>query len=52
MKLLGLELKKVPSVRFGYQNLYPLRAFRECYPQYDFDDLAPELVEDKTRLAI
>ena len=51
-KLLGLELKKVPSPRFGYQNLYPLRAFRECYPQYDFDDLTPELVENKALLAI
>ena len=49
---LGMEVKRVPSPRFGYQNLYPLTAFREIYPDYDFDDLTPELVADKTKLAV
>jgi len=48
---LGLEVKRVPSPRYAYQNLYPIRAFREAYPDIDFDDLTPELVEDKTKLA-
>ena len=43
--LLGLTIKRVPSPRFGYQNLYPLRAFRECYPQFNFDDLTPETID-------
>ena len=50
--LLGLTIKRAPSPRFGYQNLYPLRAFRECYPQFDFDDLTPEKIDDKTSLAL
>lgn len=49
---LGMQIKQVPSPRFGYQNLYPLRAFVEVYPQYDFDDLTPELVDDKAKLAL
>jgi len=51
-QLLGLEVKQVPSPRFAYQNLYPLRAFRECYPQFDFDDLTPEHVDNKEQLAL
>lgn len=49
---LGLPPKKVPSPRYGYQNLYPLRAFNECYPEFDFDDLTPELVDDKEKLVL
>ena len=49
---LGLPPKRVPSPRFGYQNLYPIKAFQEAYPHIDFDDLKPELVDDKARLAI
>ena len=49
---LGLPPKRAPSPRFGYQNLYPIKAFQEAYPHIDFDDLKPELVDDKTRLAI
>ena len=45
---LGRTVKKVPSPHFGYQNLYPLRAFRECYPQFDFDDLTPEKIDDNS----
>lgn len=51
-QLLGLEVKQVPSPRFAYQNLYPLRAFRECYPQFDFDDLTPEHIDNKEQLAL
>lgn len=45
---LGRTVKRVPSSHFGYQNLYPLRAFRECYPQFDFDDLTPEKIDDNS----
>ena len=49
---IGLEVKKVPSPRYGYQNLYPIRAFEAVYPDIDFDDLKPELVDDKAVLAL
>ena len=49
---LGLEVKQVPSPRYSYQNLYPIRAFEAVYPDIDFDDLKPELVDDKEKLAI
>lgn len=51
---IGLKLppKRVPSPRYGYQNLYPIKAFELAYPQFDFDDLTPELVEDLSSLAI
>jgi len=49
---LGYEVKKVPSPRFGHMNLYHLTAFKECYPEFDFDDLTPELVDNKQELAI
>lgn len=42
--LLGMEVKNVPSPRFKYQLLYPIRAFENCYPQYDFMDLLPEKI--------
>ena len=48
---LALELKQVPSPRFGYQNLYPIKAFQIAYPDYDFDDLKPEAHDDKMELA-
>lgn len=49
---LGLEVTKAPSPRYGYQNLYPIRAFEAVYPDIDFDDLKPEYVEDKTDLIL
>lgn len=49
---LGMEVKKVPSPRFGYMNLYPLKAFQACYSDIDFDDLIPENVDDKELLII
>ncbi len=49
---LGLPPKQVPSPRFGYMNIYPIKAFQEAYPSIDFDDLTPELVDDKALLAI
>ena len=47
---LGLTPKKVPSPRFTYQNLYPIKAFEIAYPDYDFDGLKPELIDDKVML--
>jgi len=44
---MGLEVKKVPSPRFEYQNLYPLRAFEFCYPEYDFTELTPQKIIDE-----
>jgi len=44
---LGLEVKHVPSPRYKYQNLYPIKAFEQCYPDFDFDDLQPEAIADK-----
>ena len=38
---LHLPPKKVPSPRYEYQLLYPIQAFVECYPQYDYDGLVP-----------
>lgn len=49
-KSLGMEYKRVPSPRFEYMNLYPIRAFELCYPELDFDDLKPELIDDKQSL--
>lgn len=49
---LNLPVKKVPSPRYGYQNLYPIKAFEMCYPDIDFDDLKPEHVADKAELAL
>jgi hypothetical protein len=48
---LGLEVKRVPSPRYEYQLLYPIKAFQIAYPDYDFDDLKPELHDDKLELA-
>lgn len=39
---IGYPAKKAPSPRYGYQNLYPLQAFKTCYPDYDFSDLTPD----------
>jgi hypothetical protein len=51
---IGLKLppKKVPSPRYGYQCLYPIKAFELAYPQFDFEDLTPEFVDDLLSLAI
>lgn len=43
----GLEVKRVPSPRFPYQNLYPIAAFEHCYPQFDFSGLQPEAVANR-----
>lgn len=49
---LGLEVKRVPSPRFDYQVLYPIKAFQIAYPDIDFDDLTPEAHDDKLELAL
>jgi len=49
---LGMDVKQAPSPRFGYMNLYPLKAFQACYSDIDFDDLVPETLEDKELLII
>lgn len=36
-KMLGYEIKKAESPRFGYQNLYHLDAFKRCYPQFNYN---------------
>jgi len=51
-KGLGLEVKKVPSPRFAYMNLYPIKAFQMAYPDYDFSDLEPEHLDDKAKLIL
>lgn len=35
-QLMGFEVKKAPSPRFGYQNLYHLSVWKACYPEYDY----------------
>ena len=45
-KSLGLEVRQVPSPRYEYQLLYPIRAFELCYPDFDFEGLQPEPVVD------
>jgi len=49
---LGMEVKRVPSPRYKYMNLYPIKAFEIAYPDIDFDDLKPEKVDDLDKLAI
>ena len=44
----GLEIKRVPSPRYAYQNLYPIVAFERCYPQFDFSGLQPEAVAERS----
>lgn len=44
---MGLDIKRAPSPRYAYQNLYPIAAFEHCYPQYDFSGLQPEAVADR-----
>jgi phage regulator Rha-like protein len=34
---LGFEVKKMPSRRFQYQNIYHKDVFRGCYPQFDYN---------------
>jgi hypothetical protein len=43
----GLEIKRVPSPRYDYQNLYPIKIFEQVYPQYDFSGLQPEAVANR-----
>lgn len=40
---LGYEVKKAPSPRYNYQNLYHLDAFRLVYPQFNYD--LPDFVD-------
>lgn len=40
--LIGYPAKRVPSPRYGYQNLYPLQAFRNVYLEHDFEGLTPD----------
>lgn len=42
-KKLGYEVKKAPSPRFDYQNLYHLNAFKMEYPSYDYN--LPDFVD-------
>jgi hypothetical protein len=49
---LGFEVKKVPSPRYEFQHLYPIKAFQIAYPDYDFDDLKPESHDDKMELVL
>lgn len=42
-KKLGYEVKKAPSPRFDYQNLYHLNAFQMEYPSYDYN--LPDFIE-------
>jgi len=34
---LGYQIKRVPSPRVDYQNLYHVNCFKICYPQYNYD---------------
>jgi hypothetical protein len=36
-KKLGYEIKKMPSRRYEYQNLYHVEAFKLAYPEYDYN---------------
>jgi phage regulator Rha-like protein len=49
--VLGIPVKRVPSPRYGYQNLYPIQAFMNVYPEYDFYGLVPDNIDDVQRLA-
>jgi phage anti-repressor protein len=48
---MGCVPKKVPSPRYEYQNLYPIAAFVECYPECDFSGLKPDGIESVRRLS-
>lgn len=48
--VMGYEIKKAPSARFRYQNLYHVNAFRACYPQFRYD-LREEDYNKKTGIA-
>lgn len=47
---IGMPPKRVPSPRFDFQNIYPIKAFQIAYPHIDFDGLVPELLDDKELL--
>jgi hypothetical protein len=34
--MLGLEVRRVPSTRYQYQNTYHIDAFKSAYPQFDY----------------
>ena len=48
-KQIGLDVKKVPSPRYEYQNLYPIKAFEQCYPQFDFSGIKPETLSQQAK---
>jgi len=35
-EMLGLEVRRVPSTRYQYQNTYHIDAFKSAYPQFDY----------------
>lgn len=35
-EMLGLEIRRVPSTRYQYQNTYHIDAFKSAYPQFDY----------------
>ena len=47
---MGCPPKKVPSPHYEYQLIYPIAAFVECYPQFDFSGLTPDGVSSIARL--
>lgn len=42
---------RVPSPRYPYQLVYPLEAFVDCYPGFNFNGLDPEQIENVFELA-
>jgi len=47
---LGHEIKRVPSVRFKYQNLYHVDVFKVCYPNLNYElkqDYCDDEAEEK-----
>jgi anti-repressor protein len=36
-KALGYEIKRAESPRFGYQNLYHVNCFKQCFPKFNYD---------------
>jgi hypothetical protein len=50
--MLGIPVKRVPSPRYGYQNLYHIQSFINCHPEYDFYGLVPENIDNVQTLAL
>jgi phage regulator Rha-like protein len=49
---MGIEPKRVPSNRYAYQLVYPIEAFAQCYPQFDFSGLEPKTVAEKAAISL